>query len=140
MTGRVQHWTRPAKPWTPPLEREALATVLVKIREWQVFDGDALLDDVAVALDEVTPAEEYVEDIARRLRGHLMRLVSIAVATEAEQRDEETTRLVERARMVGSEEAPGDRWQAVGYLRRMGWTANELLEQLVATRYLKAAA
>ncbi|MEV6590961.1 DUF6415 family natural product biosynthesis protein [Streptomyces acidicola] len=127
-------------PWTPPLEREALATVLVKIREWQVFDGEALLDDVAVALDEVTQAEEDVEDIAWRLRGHLTRLVNIAVAAEAERRDEETARLLERARMVGSEEAPGDCREAVGYLRRMGWTANELLEQLVVTKYLKAAA
>ncbi|MFC9916306.1 DUF6415 family natural product biosynthesis protein [Streptomyces sp. NPDC127197] len=125
--------------WRPPLDPDALRTVLEKVRAWEPFDGGALLDDVAVVLDNVMPAEEYVEELAQRLRGHLMRLVDIAVAAEAEE-DKATARLIERARNVRSENMPGDHRQAVGHLRRMGWTVNELLERLVATKCLKEAA
>ncbi|MGW0628505.1 DUF6415 family natural product biosynthesis protein [Streptomyces sp. NPDC002758] len=135
----LQRWTRPVQRWTPPLDAEGLAAVLAKFREWEAFDGEALLDDVAVALDDVVPAEELVDELAQRLRGHLMRLVSIAVAAEAEE-DAATAYLIERARTVRVEELPGDRWKAVGHLRRMGWTVNELMERLVATRCLKEAA
>jgi len=72
----------------PPLDREALEHVLEKIRTWQPFDGGALLDDVAEVLDNVMPDEEDVEELGQRLRGHLMRLVDIAIAAGAEQRDE----------------------------------------------------
>jgi hypothetical protein len=139
VTAPVQRWTGPVGRWTPPLDRGALTAVLERVREWQAFDGGALLDDVAVALDDVVPAEECVEDITQRLRGHLTRLVTIAVAAEAEH-DEKTARLIERARTVRCEDVPGDRWKAVGHLRRMGWTVNELLERLVAIKCLKGAA
>ncbi|MFD0501927.1 hypothetical protein ACFQ0G_01315 [Streptomyces chiangmaiensis] len=52
-TTRARVW--PAPSWTPPLDSEALATVLAKIHKWEAFDGGALLDDVAIALDEVIP-------------------------------------------------------------------------------------
>ncbi|GED90682.1 hypothetical protein TNCT6_77670 [Streptomyces sp. 6-11-2] len=121
------------------MDSDALATVLQKVRKWQAFDGDALLDDVGAVLDDCIPAEEYVDELAQRLRGHLMQLVTIAVAAEAEQRDETAARLVDRARTLRTEDMPGDHWKAVGHLRRMGWTVNELLERLVATRCLKEA-
>jgi len=35
---------------------------------------------------------------------------------------------------------PGDHWKAVGHLRRMGWTVNELLERLVSAKCLNEAA
>ncbi|WP_225080977.1 DUF6415 family natural product biosynthesis protein [Streptomyces sp. CoT10] len=138
--GAVPRFTRPVPPWTPPLDSDALATVLQKVRKWQVFDGDALLDDVGAVLDDCIPAEDQVDELAQRLRGHLMRLVTIAVAAEAEQRDETAARLVERARRLRTEDVPEGHWKAVGHLRRMGWTVNELLERLVATRCLKEAA
>ncbi|MFF3517594.1 DUF6415 family natural product biosynthesis protein [Streptomyces sp. NPDC002573] len=125
--------------WTPPLDSTALTRVLERVRAWQAYDGGALLDDVAAVLDEVIPAEEHSEELAQRLRGHLMQLVNIAVAAEAE-KDDATAYLLERARMVRAEELPGDRWKAVGHLRRLGWTVNELMEHLVATRCLKEAA
>lgn len=136
--GAVQRLPLPVQRWTPPLDHAALETVLAKVRRWQPFDGGALLDDVATALDDVIP-EEAVEEIAQRLRGHLMQLVTIAVAGEAEQ-DTAAAQLIERARMLRTDDVPGDHRKAVGHLRRMGWTASELLERLVAMKHLKEAA
>ncbi|MFF0066912.1 DUF6415 family natural product biosynthesis protein [Streptomyces sp. NPDC005279] len=59
--------------------------------------------------------------------------MSIAVAAGAEEWDAAAARLIERARVLRSEELPGGHWKAVGHLRRMGWTVNELLERMVAT-------
>ncbi|MGW9030523.1 DUF6415 family natural product biosynthesis protein [Streptomyces sp. NPDC055722] len=130
---------RPGSTWPPPLDSEVLASLLTKIHKWEAHDGEALLDDVGAALDEVIPGGEYVEDLARRLRGHLQRLVHIAVATEAD-RDVQTARLIEQARTVRTKDLPSDPRKAVGHLRRLGWTVNELMERLVATRCLKEAA
>lgn len=138
--GTVQRFTRPVPRWTPPLSGDELATVLDKIRAWQAFDGDAVLDDVAASLDDVPPAEEDVEEIAQRLRGHLMQLVTIALAAEEDQRDTASARLIEQARTLRAEDVPGGHWQAIGHLRRMGWAVNELLERLVAVRCVKAVA
>lgn len=122
-----------------PLDAKALTEVLEKVRQWNPFDGGALLDDVATALDDVPPAEEHTEELAERLRGHLMQLVTIAVAAEAEQ-DTAARQLIERARTLRVEGLPGGHWKAVAHLRRMGWTANELYDWLAANRRLKEAA
>jgi len=137
VTAAVQRWTRPVPAWTPPLHPGALQAVLSKVRQWQPFDGGALLDDVGAVLDDYVPAAEQVEELTQRLRGHLMRLVDIAVTAGAEQRDAATAGLIEQARTVHCEDVPGGCRQAVGHLRRMGWTVNELHERLVATKCLK---
>ncbi|MER6789861.1 DUF6415 family natural product biosynthesis protein [Streptomyces sp. NPDC000658] len=124
--------------WAPANE-ETLTTLLAAVRQWRPFDGDALLDDVGAALDDVMPGEDDVEDIAERLRGHLMQLVDIALAGEAND-DEEAALLIERARQVRVEDVPGEHWRAVGHLRRMAWIVNELLERLGALRCLKECA
>ncbi|MFD5575097.1 DUF6415 family natural product biosynthesis protein [Streptomyces cadmiisoli] len=133
-------WAHSMERWQPPLGREALEDVLQKVPAWQPFDGAALLDDVAIVLDDLTPPEDLHDELAQRFRGHLMRLVAIAVATRAAAEDTETAELIERARSIRSEEMPGDHRQAVGHLRRLAWTVNELLERLVATKCLKEAA
>ncbi|GHF15124.1 hypothetical protein GCM10014715_83050 [Streptomyces spiralis] len=122
------------------MEPEVLQDMLARIRRWQPFDGDALLEDVGAVLDDCIPTEQHVDELAQRLRGHLVRLVDIAVATGAEQRDTATAGLVERAHAVCREAVPCDRWKAVGYLRRMGWTVQELHERLVVTDCLREAA
>lgn len=137
--GTTPHLTRPVSPCTPPLDRRQLTTVLDRLRGWTPFDGGALLDDVAAALDDVPPAEEDTEELAERLRGHLMRLVTIGVATEAEE-DTAAAQLIEQARTLRVEELPGGHWKAVAHLRRLGWTANELHDRLAALRCLKEAA
>ena len=139
MTAATRRRSRPVPPWTPPLDSTALTRVLERVQTWQVYDGDALLDDVADVLDQVAPAEEEFGELAQRLHGHLVRLVNIALAAEAGE-DAATARLIERASTVRAEELPGDRWKAIGHLRRMGWAVNELLERLVAIRCLKEAA
>lgn len=138
--GVARRRPRPVEPWKAPLPHDELTTVLDKLRAWRPFDGDALLDDVAAALDDVVPAEEDIAEIAERLRGHLMQLVDIALAAEEDQRDTTSAQLIEQARTLRAEEVPGGHWKAVGHLRRMGWTVNELLDRLVTVRCLTAVA
>ncbi|MEK8144014.1 DUF6415 family natural product biosynthesis protein [Streptomyces sp. M10(2022)] len=125
-----------ADAWLPPLDPTELRRVLQKMRAWEPFDADALLDDVGTALDDVPPGEEYQEELAERLRGHLMRLVDIAIGGDADVKDATALTLIEHAREVRSKDMPGDPHRAVGHLRRMAWTVNELLERLLATRQL----
>ncbi|MFD4588268.1 DUF6415 family natural product biosynthesis protein [Streptomyces sp. NPDC058434] len=128
----------PARAWTPPLEAEGLAHVIACLRSWEAFDGEVLLDEVADVVDDAVPDEADVHGLAELLRGHLMRLVNIAVANEAEERDETAARLIERARALRVEELPGGHWNAVGHLRRAGWIASDLLERMVEIRCVKS--
>ncbi|MER5382333.1 DUF6415 family natural product biosynthesis protein [Streptomyces sp. NPDC002688] len=130
----------PVPDWAPPLDLEALETVLTKVRRWQPFDGESLLDDVGAVLDDVVPAEEALDDHVLRLRGHLMQLVAIAVAAEAGQRDSEAEQLIEWVRRLHTEAMPGDHLRAVGHLRRMAWSVNELHERLGAIKCLREVA
>jgi hypothetical protein len=102
-------------------------------------DGD-LLEDLAFVLDDYAPAEDEVEDIARRLHGHLARLVNLAVTSQAAHQDREVAALVTAGLALRGEALPEHYWQAVGHVRRRGWTLNELLERLVANQCLKATA
>ncbi|MGC2997289.1 DUF6415 family natural product biosynthesis protein [Streptomyces sp. G35A] len=112
--------------------------MLYRLRGWTAFDGDAVLDDVAAALDDVPPVEEDTVGIAEQLCGHLKRLVTIAVAAEAEE-DTATAQLIAQARTLHAKDVPGDYQRAVGHVRRLGWTASELFDRLVAVRCLKDA-
>lgn len=129
-----------APSWTPPMDSAEPADVLAGLRRWTPFDGDALFEDVGAVLDDVVPGAAELEDHAQRLRGHLMRLVDIAVAQEAGQSDPEVQRLIRQARDVRAQELPGGHMNAVGHLRRMAWSVNELLERLAALRRVKEAA
>ncbi|MEU4012354.1 DUF6415 family natural product biosynthesis protein [Streptomyces pseudogriseolus] len=113
--------------------------MLERLRGWSPFDGGALLDDVAAVLDDVPPPEEDTSQLAERLHGHLARLVTIAVASEAEQ-DQTVAQLVVRARTLHADRLPCGRQEAMARLRRLGWTANELHDRFVAFRCLKEAA
>ncbi|MGA5629547.1 DUF6415 family natural product biosynthesis protein [Streptomyces cellulosae] len=135
MTGTA----RPVRRWVPPLSGTELVTVLDRLRGWSPFDGGALLDDVAAVLDDVPPAEEDTTQLAERLSEHLARLVTIAVASEAEQ-DTTAAQLVLRARTLYADPLPCGRRAAIAHLRRLGWTANELHDRLTAIRCLKEAA
>ncbi|MEW2253268.1 DUF6415 family natural product biosynthesis protein [Streptomyces sp. NPDC006975] len=126
--------------WTPPLDPAALATVLQKMREWEAFDGAALLDDVAAALDAVAPPDEQTRELGERLQGHLVRLVQIALATNADQSSEQTAQLIARAHALRVQEVPRAPRGTVIHLRRMGWVVDGLHEQLVGQRCLREAA
>ncbi|MBV9024279.1 MAG: hypothetical protein JO362_10920 [Streptomycetaceae bacterium] len=116
-----------------------MENLVERFRAWRPYDGGVLLDDVADALDDLVPDEEDAGELGQRLRGHLTKLVTIAVAAKADQMDERAALLIERARAVRSQDVPSDHSRAVGQLRRMGWIVNELLERLVETRCLKEA-
>ncbi|WHM35163.1 DUF6415 family natural product biosynthesis protein [Streptomyces sp. BPPL-273] len=92
---------------------------------------------MADALDSVPPAEDLMDALAQRLRGYLTQLVSYAVNSETELRDERATRLIVRAREVREEEPPGDYPRSVDHLRRMGWAVNELHDLLVELHAVK---
>ncbi|MBK3568271.1 hypothetical protein JHN47_31695 [Streptomyces sp. MBT62] len=123
-----------------PSDPDKVRWLLGKVQTWQPYVDGLLLDDLAAVLDDYSPSEEEVEDFALRLRGHLMRLANLALTSKVAERDEVVAELVERARDIRSEELPGDHRQAVGHVRRMAWNVNELLERLVETQCLKAAA
>ncbi|MFE2533685.1 DUF6415 family natural product biosynthesis protein [Streptomyces sp. NPDC059371] len=117
-----------------------MRSLLSKIRRWQPFDGGAVLDDVSTVLDECMPSKEKVAVLAVRLRGHLSRLVEIAVASEADPADGITAQLIARARTVHCKALPDDYMAAAGRLRRTGWIVNELFERLIALGCLREAA
>lgn len=126
--------------WMPPLDAQALTEVLAKVRRWTPFDGGALLDDVTTAVDDVVPSGDGPEELAQRLRAHLTRLAGVAVATGVAHEDPEAGRLAQRAHDLHAVRMPVGHQSAVGYLRRMAWTANELLERLAAIGCIKEAA
>ncbi|MFC5220478.1 DUF6415 family natural product biosynthesis protein [Streptomyces coerulescens] len=126
--------------WTLPLPPEALADLLAKVRQWTPFDGEVVLDDVGDVLDDVIPRETELASQCLRFRDHLLRLVQIAVATEAGHKDDQTALLIQQARLASAQPLPTDHVQAVGHLRRMAWSVNELHERLVAIRCLREAA
>lgn len=130
-------WTHPIRVAEHRFDPERLRWVLGKVQKWQPYVDGLLLDDVANVLDDYTPSEDEVDESALRLRGHLIRLVNLAVTAKVVEQDERVDQIVENARTVGSEEIPGDHWKAVGHVRRMAWTLNELLERLVENQCLK---
>ncbi|MFE0862902.1 DUF6415 family natural product biosynthesis protein [Streptomyces rochei] len=132
-------WSHPVRAAVPPFTEAGLRRVLEKAQCWAPYVDGLLLDDVAAVLDDYTPTEHEVDEHAQRLRGHLMRLVHLAVVSKAAERDEQTAGLVERGRTIRSEEVPTDHRRAVGHIRRMAWTLDALIERLVAHQCLTEA-
>ncbi|MER7966865.1 MULTISPECIES: DUF6415 family natural product biosynthesis protein [Streptomyces] len=132
-------WSHPVRAAVPPFTEAGLRRVLEKVQCWAPYVDGLLLDDVAAVLDDYTPTEHEVDEHAQRLRSHLMRLVHLAVVSKAAERDEQTAGLVERGRTIRSEEVPTDHRRAVGHIRRMAWTLDELIERLVAHQCLTEA-
>ncbi|MEU1180676.1 DUF6415 family natural product biosynthesis protein [Streptomyces sp. NPDC005820] len=139
-TPTVPRWDHPVRKAGQPLDADRLRWVLQKVQRWQPYVDGSLLEDLAVVLDHYTPGEEEVDDMALRLRGHLMRLVNLAVTSKVEQQDEKVAELVANGRAMRCAELPGDHMKVVGHLRRMAWNVNELLELLVDNQCLREAA
>ncbi|PCG85477.1 hypothetical protein CIB93_14075 [Streptomyces sp. WZ.A104] len=134
-------WTHSQVPlWEPPLDADSLAGVLDRLRSWTPLDGDALLDDVATALDDVPPAEAEAVRLTARLQGQLAQLLDIAVAAESGRRDGYVATLVQRARELAREAPCGMPSERVPHLRQVAWVAGELLDRLAARRELKTVA
>ncbi|WP_030745702.1 hypothetical protein [Streptomyces sp. NRRL S-31] len=138
MTAAMARWDRGVERWAPPLAAADLARIVERMRGWQPFDADALLDDTGDALDAVVPADGAA--LAWRLLGHLERLETIAVANRARDEDVATAVLLAQAGVLRSQALDADRAGSVGWLRRMGWTVLLLHEQLVAAGCVREAA
>ncbi|MFJ8143456.1 DUF6415 family natural product biosynthesis protein [Streptomyces sp. NPDC096048] len=132
-------WSHPVRAAVPPFTEVGLRRVLEKVQRWAPYVDGLLLDDVAAVLDDYTPTEHEVDEHAQRLRGHLMRLVHLAVCSKVAEQDGQVADLIERGRTIGTDEVPTDHRRAVGHLRRMAWTLHELLERLVAHQCLTEA-
>ncbi|MGA5146949.1 DUF6415 family natural product biosynthesis protein [Streptomyces griseoincarnatus] len=132
-------WSHPVRAAVPPFTEAGLRKILEKVQRWTPYVDGLLLDDVAAVLDDYTPTEHEIEEHTQRLRGHLLRLVHLAVVSRVAETDQQTAVLVERARTIRSEEVPTDHRRAVGHIRRMAWMLDELLERLVARQCLTEA-
>ncbi|KPC63139.1 hypothetical protein ADL35_48705 [Streptomyces sp. NRRL WC-3753] len=141
MTATTLHpgWSHPVRAAVPPFTEAGLRRVLKNVQRWAPYVDGLLLDDVAAVLDDYTPTEHEVDEHAQRLRGHLMRLVHLAVVSKVAEQDGQVADLIERGRTIGTEEVPPDHRRAVGHLRRTAWTLHELLERLVAHQCLTEA-
>lgn len=141
MTATTLHpgWSHPVRAAVPPFTGAGLRQILEKVQRWTPYVDGLLLDDVAVVLDDYTPTEHEVAEHAQRLRGHLMRLVQLAVVSKVAEQDEQVADFIERGRTIRTEEVPRDHRRAVGHIRRMAWMLDELLERLVAHQCLTEA-
>ncbi|MEX2985694.1 DUF6415 family natural product biosynthesis protein [Streptomyces sp. C36] len=122
-----------------PLTRENVAYVLESMRRWKPLSVEGAFEDLNELLGEQTPQPERFDELAERLRGHLMQLVNIALA-DLSGNEGPTDPLIERARAQRSQELPGDDRRALGHLRRLARTTAELLELLIETRKIKDTA
>ncbi|KAF3470110.1 DUF6415 family natural product biosynthesis protein [Streptomyces sp. Tu 3180] len=132
-------WSHPVRAAVPPFTEAGLRRVLEKVQRWAPYVDGLLLEDVAAVLDDYTPTEHEGDEHAQRLRGHLRRLIDLAVVSTVAEQDEQVADLVERGRALRSEETPAEHRRAVGHIRRMAWTLDNLLERLVAHQCLTEA-
>ncbi|MFE2179067.1 DUF6415 family natural product biosynthesis protein [Streptomyces sp. NPDC059455] len=124
---------------TPSLDIDTLARILAAFRDWDPLDWDTIFEDLAAVLGQEAPEHYELVGLADRLHNALFRLVSIASAGHAYEKDQEAVVLIKRARTLDSGELPDDRWKALGHVRRLGWATNELMERLSRTGYIDAA-
>lgn len=83
MTPTATMPTRSAQAWASRLDATALSALLGKMRQWGTFDGDAPLEDICDALDDVPPRKDNLAVLAQRLHEHLIQLADIAAASPA---------------------------------------------------------
>ncbi|MCM3264780.1 DUF6415 family natural product biosynthesis protein [Streptomyces thermoviolaceus] len=107
---------------------EMLARVLNRLQEG-TLDGEALLDDCAMALDEVAPDEATARDLIERLRRHGRQLVNISVSSGAGA-DAWVAATVGRFKELEALDVPGERLRVVGHARRLASLVTTLLERL----------
>ncbi|WP_254405076.1 DUF6415 family natural product biosynthesis protein [Streptomyces sp. AC627_RSS907] len=132
-------WSHSVRAAVPPFTEAGLRQILEKAQRWAPYVDGLLLDDMAAVLDDYTPTEHGVDEHAQRLRGHLVRVVHLAMVSKVAEQDGQVVVLIERGRTIRTEEVPTDLPRAVGHLRRMAWTLDELLERLVARHCLGEA-
>ncbi|GAA2718535.1 MULTISPECIES: DUF6415 family natural product biosynthesis protein [Streptomyces] len=130
---------QPPSRWMPPTTENA-RRLLAALQSWQPLNVDAVFDDLNAILGDQAPAVDEVDELADRLRGHLMQLVNIALANaQSEVALASAHGAVEQGRVVGSEELPGDYRKALGLLRRLALATEALVELLISAKWIKDA-
>lgn len=130
---------RPAENWTPPLDAAGLRLVLERFRVWKPLDVEEVFDDLDAVIGNHPPTAGTTVTLIERLRSHLKQLSDIAVADDGFPPSAEMTCLVERGLPVREECTPAAYQQAVGLARRLAFVTADLLEELIAARYIKGA-
>ncbi|MFC5802164.1 DUF6415 family natural product biosynthesis protein [Streptomyces formicae] len=122
---------------SPPFDAYEIADILSRLKRWKPLDVDALLDDVAGALDDIPPAALEMPGLIHRLHRHLDQLADISIANAASERDGGVARLLAQGANLQTTSLPSELAEAQRHLRRVGWVVNELVDRLVAAKYMK---
>ncbi len=130
---------RTVEQWTPPLDANALRTVLQRVKEWTPLDVEAVFDDIDTAIGNQPPPVAAAGTLVDRLRSHLKQLSDIAVADTHRSPPVDIAQLVEGGRPLRSERTPTDYQHAVGLARRLAFTTSDLIERLIEARYITGA-
>lgn len=128
---------RPVEKWTPPLDADALRSVLDRVREWKPLDVEEVFDDLDTAIGNQPPPVATTAVLIDRLRSHLKQLSDITVADGRYPPTAEMVQLVERGRPLRDERTPADYQRAVGLARRLAFVTSDLVEELIEARYIK---
>lgn len=124
------------RPMPAPDDSSLLARVLGAFARWTPLDVEALLDDVADALDSVPPVLDERLDLLQRLHAHLEQLERIALAHGACEREPGVAMLVAQSRTLRTA-APTSTDTTQGDLRQAGNVVSGLVDHLVASRLMK---
>ncbi|MFE2094457.1 DUF6415 family natural product biosynthesis protein [Streptomyces sp. NPDC059460] len=111
--------------------------VLKRITAWSPLDVEAIFDDLDTTIGNQPPSKAATPALVERLRTHLTRLSAITVADPKFPPTDEMTQLIERGRPMQDARLPADHQQAVGVARRMASVTSDLVEKLIAARYIK---
>ncbi|WP_406379776.1 DUF6415 family natural product biosynthesis protein [Streptomyces sp. NBC_01618] len=137
---RVASPTPNVPKWTPPLDPDGLRQVLKRITAWSPLDVEAIYDDLDTTIGNQPPSKAAIPALVERLRSHLTRLSTIAVADPKFPPTDEMAQLIERGRSIQDARLPADHKQAVGMARRLAFVTSDLVEKLIEARYIKDVA
>ncbi|MEU6434457.1 DUF6415 family natural product biosynthesis protein [Streptomyces albidoflavus] len=121
----------------PRLDTDDLARIADRLRRLRPLDS--ILDDIGDVIADQDPPAADAPKLAERLRGDLVRLENVAVATG--DRDPQVAGLVRQARTLRATDLPTTAHPAtVAHLRRLAVVAEALLERLAETGTLRPCA
>ncbi|MGI5262366.1 hypothetical protein [Streptomyces angustmyceticus] len=132
------HAGEPLMPHPEPVPDDSslLARVLNAFARWTPLDVEALLDDVADALDSMPPAPNERRDLLQRLHAHLEQLERIAFAHGAYEGEPSVALLVAQSQILRAA-GPISSDTTQGDLRQAGNVVSGLVDHLVASSLMK---
>ncbi|MFE4959256.1 DUF6415 family natural product biosynthesis protein [Streptomyces sp. NPDC056653] len=122
---------------SPPLNADALAHLLDRVRAWDPLVVESVFDDLDLAQGDQMPGAGEVDELAQRLRSTVKQLSAIAVADPKFPADSATLQLIDRGRSLRDEQVPRDYQSTLGLARRLPWVTSDLIERLISARQIK---